>query len=110
MHVFTDSKVALRDAVTRPSKRLSSWELLDLATLNRTLKAELARQETEPKKQQYEVDDLGRRLKPFLRGMPKSWSDQQSQRYFEADGHVQYTKKPPATPSAPPKFPLNSGT
>jgi hypothetical protein len=27
MHVFTDSKVALRDAVTRPSKRLSSWEL-----------------------------------------------------------------------------------
>ena len=28
MHVFTDSKIALRDAVTRPSKRLSSWELL----------------------------------------------------------------------------------
>ena len=55
MHVFTDSKVALRDAVARPSKRLSSWELLDLATLNRTLKAELARQETEPKKQQQEV-------------------------------------------------------
>ena len=27
MHVFTDSKVALRDAVTRPTKRLSSWEL-----------------------------------------------------------------------------------
>jgi hypothetical protein len=26
MHVFTDSKVALRDAVTRPSKRLSSWK------------------------------------------------------------------------------------
>jgi hypothetical protein len=40
----------------------------------------------------------------------KSWSDQQSQRYFEVDGHVQYTKKPPAAPSAPPKFPLNSGT
>ena len=55
MHVFTDSKVALRDAVTRPSKRLSSWELLDLATHNRILKAELARQETEPKKQQQEV-------------------------------------------------------
>jgi hypothetical protein len=36
MHVFTDSKVALRDAVTRPSKRLSSWELLDLARQNRT--------------------------------------------------------------------------
>jgi hypothetical protein len=25
MNVFTDSKIALRDAVTRPSKRLSSW-------------------------------------------------------------------------------------
>jgi hypothetical protein len=55
MLVFTDSKVALRDAVTRPSKRLSSWELLDLATQSRTLKAELARQETELKKQQQEV-------------------------------------------------------
>jgi hypothetical protein len=43
MHVFTDSKAALRDADTRPSKRLSSWELLDVAKQNRTLKAELAR-------------------------------------------------------------------
>jgi hypothetical protein len=55
MHAFTDSKVALRDAVTRPSKRLSSWELLDLAKQNRTLKTELARQGPEPKKQQQEV-------------------------------------------------------
>jgi hypothetical protein len=55
MHVFTDSNVALRDAVTRPSKRLSSWALLDLAEQNRTLKAELARQGTEPKKQRQEV-------------------------------------------------------
>jgi hypothetical protein len=55
MHVFTDSKVALRDAVTRPSKRFSSWELLDLAEQNRTLKAELARQGPEPKKQQQEA-------------------------------------------------------
>ena len=54
MHVFTDSKVALRDAVTRPSKRLSSWELLDLAEQDRTLKAELARQRAKPKKQQQE--------------------------------------------------------
>jgi hypothetical protein len=54
MHVFTDSKVALRDAVTRPSKRLSSWELLDLVKENRTLKAELVRQGIEPKKQQEE--------------------------------------------------------
>jgi ATP-dependent exoDNAse (exonuclease V) alpha subunit len=44
MHVFTDSKVALRDAVTRPSKRLSSWELLNLAEKERALKAELDRQ------------------------------------------------------------------
>jgi hypothetical protein len=55
MHVFTDSKVALRDAVTRPSKRLSSWELLDLAKQNRTLKTELARQGPEPKNQHQEV-------------------------------------------------------
>jgi hypothetical protein len=55
MHVFTDSKVALRDAVTRPSKRLSSWELLDLAEKDRNLKAELARQRAKPKKQQQEI-------------------------------------------------------
>jgi hypothetical protein len=54
-HLFTDSKVALRDAVTRPSKRLSSWELLNLAKQNRALKAELARQGIEAKKQQQEV-------------------------------------------------------
>ena len=28
MHLFTDSKVALREAVTRKSARLSPWELL----------------------------------------------------------------------------------
>jgi hypothetical protein len=55
MHVFTDSKVALRDAVTQPSKRLSSWEVLDLAKQNRTLKAELARQRPQPTRQQQEV-------------------------------------------------------
>ena len=44
MHVFTDSKVALRDAVTRPSKRLSSWELVDGAEKDRALKAEFDRQ------------------------------------------------------------------
>jgi hypothetical protein len=55
MHVFTDSKVALRDAVARSSKRLSSWELFDLAEQNRTLKAGPARQGTETKKQQQEV-------------------------------------------------------
>jgi ATP-dependent exoDNAse (exonuclease V) alpha subunit len=55
MHVFTDSKVALRDAITRPSKRLSSWELLDLVKQNRTLKPELTRQRATPKKQQQEI-------------------------------------------------------
>jgi hypothetical protein len=55
VHVFTDSKVALRDAVTRPSKRLSSWELLDLIEQDRTLKTELARQRAKPKKQQQEI-------------------------------------------------------
>jgi len=55
MHVFTDSKVALRDAVTRPSKRLSSWELLDLSEQDRALKAELARQWPEPMKEQQEI-------------------------------------------------------
>jgi hypothetical protein len=55
MHVFTDGKVALRDAVTRPSKRLSSWELLDLAEQDRTLKAELARQRARAEKQQQEI-------------------------------------------------------
>jgi hypothetical protein len=29
MHVFSDNKVALRDAIAQPSKRLSSWELLN---------------------------------------------------------------------------------
>jgi hypothetical protein len=43
MHVFTDSKVSLREAVTRPSKRLSSWELLNLAEKDIALKAELDR-------------------------------------------------------------------
>jgi hypothetical protein len=35
MRLFTVAS-HLRDAVTRPSTRLSSWELLDLATQNRT--------------------------------------------------------------------------
>ena len=55
MHVFTDSKVALRDAVTRPSKRLSSWELFNLDEKDRALKAELAQQSAKPKNQQQEI-------------------------------------------------------
>jgi hypothetical protein len=54
IHVFTDSKVALRDAVIRPSKRLSSWELLDLAEKGRALKTELDRQRTKEQARQRE--------------------------------------------------------
>jgi ATP-dependent exoDNAse (exonuclease V) alpha subunit len=54
MHLFTDSKVALRDAVTRPSKRLSSRELFDGAEKDRALKAELDRQRAKAQKQQQE--------------------------------------------------------
>jgi hypothetical protein len=54
MHVFTDSKVALREDVTRPSKRLSSWELLNQAEKDRTLKAELDRQRDKEKTWQQE--------------------------------------------------------
>ena len=57
-HVFTDSKVALREAVTRPSKRLSSWELLNLAEKDRALKAELdsqrAKEQTGQQEKAYE--------------------------------------------------------
>jgi hypothetical protein len=54
MHVFTDSKIALRDAVTRPSKRLSSWGLLNLAGKDRALKAELDRQRAKEQARQKE--------------------------------------------------------
>jgi ATP-dependent exoDNAse (exonuclease V) alpha subunit len=54
MHVFTDSKVALRDAVTRPSKRLSFWELDAWAQKDRALKAELDTQRAKERMQQQE--------------------------------------------------------
>jgi hypothetical protein len=31
MHLYTDSKAALKEAVMRPSERLSPWELLSAA-------------------------------------------------------------------------------
>ena len=37
MYLFTDSKVALPDAITRPSKRLSFWELANGAEKDRAL-------------------------------------------------------------------------
>jgi hypothetical protein len=41
MHVFTDRKVALRNAIARSGKRLSYWELLNLPAKDRALNAEL---------------------------------------------------------------------
>jgi hypothetical protein len=38
MHLFTDSKVALREAVTRKSARLSPWELIASGNGDRTQK------------------------------------------------------------------------
>jgi hypothetical protein len=54
MNVYTDSKVALRDAVTRPSNRLSSWELVDATEKHRALKAELDRQQIKAQAEQQE--------------------------------------------------------
>jgi conjugative relaxase-like TrwC/TraI family protein len=54
MHVFTDSKVALRDAVTRSSKRLSSWEVVNATEKDRALKAELHRQRAKEQMEQQE--------------------------------------------------------
>jgi conjugative relaxase-like TrwC/TraI family protein len=52
MHIFTDSKVALREAVTRPSKRLSSWELLGGDGKDRALTAKLDRQQAKVREEQ----------------------------------------------------------
>jgi ATP-dependent exoDNAse (exonuclease V) alpha subunit len=54
MHIFTDSKVALRDAVVRPSKRLSLWELVDGTEKDRALETELKRQRAKAEKEQQE--------------------------------------------------------
>jgi hypothetical protein len=54
LHLFTDSKVALRDAVTKPSKRLSFWELIDGAEKDRALEAELSRQRVKAQEEQQE--------------------------------------------------------
>ena len=50
MHLFTDSKVALRVAVTRPSKRLSPWELVESADRDRAFIAEMERQRAKAQK------------------------------------------------------------
>jgi hypothetical protein len=43
MHIFTDSKVALRKAVTRKSSRLSPWELIAGANSDQTQKELIAK-------------------------------------------------------------------
>jgi hypothetical protein len=45
MYLFTDSKVALREAVCRPSKRLSVWEIADGFEKEKALQAEFQRQQ-----------------------------------------------------------------
>jgi ATP-dependent exoDNAse (exonuclease V) alpha subunit len=55
MYVFTDSKVALREAVTKPSKRLSSWEIVNGGDKERALKVELNRQLAKARKEQQEI-------------------------------------------------------
>jgi hypothetical protein len=54
MYVFTDSKVALRDAVTKPRKRLFFWELVDGAERESALKAEFDWQRAKARKKQEE--------------------------------------------------------
>jgi len=44
MHLVTDSKAALREAVCRPSKRLSPWELIREANQERALQASMEMQ------------------------------------------------------------------
>ncbi|MBV8143176.1 MAG: hypothetical protein JOZ60_14145 [Verrucomicrobia bacterium] len=54
MHLFTDSKVALREAVMRPSKRLSFFEMLQGVQRENALRAELQKQcENEQAKEQH---------------------------------------------------------
>ena len=55
MHVFTDSKVALRDAVTRPSERLSFSELVRDAEKERALRLEFARQKAKAEDKNQEL-------------------------------------------------------
>jgi hypothetical protein len=55
MHVFTDSKVALREAVTRPSERLSFSELVRDAENQRALLLEFARQQAKAQDKKQEI-------------------------------------------------------
>jgi hypothetical protein len=48
MLIFTDSKVALREAVTRRSRRLSFWELVAKADKERASQSELERRRAKP--------------------------------------------------------------
>jgi hypothetical protein len=53
------ARFALRDALTRPSKRLSSWELLNLPEKDRALKAVLDWQRAKvPTEQQEKLHGL----------------------------------------------------
>ena len=54
IHLFTDSKIALRETVTRPNKRLSSWELTEGSDRDRASEVELDRQRAKAKEEQQE--------------------------------------------------------
>jgi hypothetical protein len=43
MYLFTDSKVASREAVCRPSERLSPWELLEGSARDKALVKQVQR-------------------------------------------------------------------
>ena len=55
MLIFTDSKVALREAVTRRSRRLSFWELVAKADKERASQSELERRRAKPQEKHQEM-------------------------------------------------------
>ena len=55
MLIFSDSKVALREAVTRRSRRLSFWELVAKADKERASQSELERRRAKPQEKHQEM-------------------------------------------------------
>ena len=56
MHLFTDCKVALREAVTRKSARLSPWELIAGGKWDRTQKETIAKPAPAKEKPDHEAE------------------------------------------------------
>jgi hypothetical protein len=55
MFIFTDIKVALREVVTRRSRRLSFWELVAKADKERASQSELERRRAKPQEKHQEM-------------------------------------------------------